>query len=231
MLWHDFAQSEFAPPQLPRYTCNNYQNSVWLYSQKEQVTLKLTPKEQDRLTIFTLAELARKRRARGIKLNHPEAIAFICDEVMEEARAGRTYDEVIAHGMQVLSEEDVMEGVAELAATIYVEPLFDDGTKLVVLHNAIKKVNIMPQEEVLVPRTSSAATILINAGKPTIALKVTNTSDHPVQITSHMSFWEINARMQFDRERASGHHLDIPAGGAIRWEAGETKEVRLCPLK
>ena len=73
--------------------------------------MKLTPKEQDRLTIFTLAELARRRRARGIKLNYPEAVALICDEVMEEARAGRSYDEVIAHGKQVLTEADVMEEI------------------------------------------------------------------------------------------------------------------------
>jgi urease subunit gamma/beta len=194
--------------------------------------MKLTPKEQDRLTIFTLAELARKRRARGIKLNHPEAVALICDEVMEEARAGRSYDDVIAHGMQVLTEDDVMAGVAELAATLYIEPLFDDGTKLVVLHHPIKKVHGPQQNENIAPPLSpSSATITINANKPTIILSVTNTSDHPVQITSHMPFWEINSRMQFDREQARGHHLDIPAGGAIRWEPGETKEVRLCPLK
>ena len=76
--------------------------------------MKLTPKEQDRLTIFTLAELARKRRVRGIQLNYPEAVALICDEMMEEARAGMNYDAVIAHGMQVLTEEAVMEGVAKL---------------------------------------------------------------------------------------------------------------------
>jgi len=193
--------------------------------------MKLTPKEQDRLTIFTLAELARKRRARGIKLNHPEAVALICDEVMEEARAGRGYDEVVAHGMQVLTEEDVMEGVAELASTISVEPLFDDGTKLVVLHKPIRKVRAATQKPVLVSEPALPGTITINAGKPTITLTVTNTSDHPVQITSHMPFWEINKRMQFDRERARGYHLDIPAGGAIRWEPGETKEVQLCLLK
>lgn len=193
--------------------------------------MKLTPKEQDRLTIFTLAEMARKRRARGIKLNYPEAVALICDEVMEEARAGRGYDEVVAHGMQVLTEEDVMEGVAELASTISVEPLFDDGTKLVVLHKPIRKVRAATQKPVIVSEPALPGTITINAGKPTITLTVTNTSDHPVQITSHMPFWEINKRMQFDRERARGYHLDIPAGGAIRWEPGETKEVRLCLLK
>ena len=193
--------------------------------------MKLTPKEQDRLTIFTLAELARRRRARGIKLNYPEAVALICDEVMEEARAGRSYDEVIAHGKQVLTEADVMEGVADLASRIYVEPLFDDGTKLVVLHRPIQKVARETQQKESVPDSSQSDTITINAGKPTIKLNVTNTSDHPVQITSHMPFWEINQRMHFDRELARGFHLDIPAGGATHWEPGETKEVRLCLFK
>ena len=193
--------------------------------------MKLTPKEQDRLTIFTLAELARRRRARGIKLNYPEAVALICDEVMEEARAGRSYEEVIAHGKQVLTEADVMEGVADLASRIYVEPLFDDGTKLVVLHRPIQKVARETQQKESVPDSSQSDTITINAGKPTISLTVTNTSDHPVQITSHMPCWEINQRMHFDRELARGFHLDIPAGGATRWEPGETKEVRLCPFK
>lgn len=193
--------------------------------------MKLTPKEQDRLTIFTLAELARKRRARGIKLNYPEAVALICDEVMEEARAGRGYDEVITHGMQVLTEADVMEGVPELASKIYIEPLFDDGTKLVVLHQPIRKVKKDIQEKEPIPSSSQPDTITINSGKPAITLLVENTSDHPVQITSHMPFWKINQRMHFDRESARGYRLDIPAGGAVRWEPGETKEVRLCLLK
>jgi urease subunit gamma/beta len=193
--------------------------------------MMLTPKEHDRLTIFTLAELARRRRSRGIKLNYPEAVALICDEAMEEARAGSTFDEVIAHGMQVLTEEDVMEGVAELASRIYVEPLFDDGTKLVVLHHPIRRVVKDLQDKESAPDSSQSKMITINAGKPAITLTVMNTSDHPVQITSHMPFWEINQRMRFDREMASGYRLDIPAGGAIRWEPGETKEVRLCLLK
>jgi urease subunit gamma/beta len=193
--------------------------------------MKLTPKEQDRLTIFTLAELARKRRARGVKLNYPEAVALICDEVMEEARVGNGYDEVITHGMQVLTEADVMEGVPELASKIYIEPLFDDGTKLVVLHHPIRRLGKDFGEKERISEPSLPDTIPINAGKPTITLTVMNTSDHPVQITSHMPFWEINQRMHFDREQARGYHLDIPAGGAIRWEPGETKEVRLCLLK
>lgn len=193
--------------------------------------MQLTPKEQDRLTIFTLAELARRRRVRGIKLNYPEAVALICDEVMEEARAGKGYDEVIGHGMQVLTEADVMKGVPELASRIYIEPIFEDGTKLVVLHHPIRKTGMDIQEKEPISEPSLPDTITINAGKPTITLTVINTSDHPVQITSHMPFWEINQRMHFDRELARGYRLDIPAGGAIRWEPGETKEVRLCLLK
>ena len=189
--------------------------------------MKLTPKEQDRLTIFTLAELARRRRTRGIRLNYPEAVALICDEVMEEARAGRSFEEVVAHGMQVLTENDVMEGVAELLVTVAVEPLFEDGTKLVILSYPAGCGSSATERE----GTASAAPIVLNAAKATISLVVTNSSDHPVHVTSHMPFWEINPRMQFDRDRATGYHLDIPAGGAVRWEPGETKEVRLCPLK
>lgn len=193
--------------------------------------MKLTPKEQDRLTIFTLAELARKRRARGIQLNYPEAVALISDEVMEEARAGRGYDEVAAHGMSVLSEDEVLPGVAELAETLFIEPLFDDGTKLIVLRNPIRRTDSSTSEAARVIPAAEPETLTINAGRATITLNVTNTSEHPVQVTSHMPFWEINSRMQFDRERARGYRLDIAAGGALRWEPGETKEVRLCRLK
>ncbi|GAC1353931.1 MAG: urease subunit beta [Ktedonobacteraceae bacterium] len=193
--------------------------------------MRLTPKEQDRLTIFTLAELARKRRTRGLKLNHPEAVALLSDEVLEEARAGKTYAEVIAHGMQVLYEDEVLPGVAELIPTLMIEPLFDDGMKLVVLHAPIRKRANGAKDK---QRASTGATIdpiIINAGKATITLLVTNTSDRPVHITSHLPFWEVNARMQFDRTLAQGYRLDIPAGGAVRWEPGETKEVQLCRLK
>lgn len=152
--------------------------------------MKLTPREQDRLTIFTLAELARKRRARGIKLNYPEAVALISDEMMEEARAGCGYDEVVAHGLQLLNEDDVLPGVAELAETLYIEPLFDDGTKLIVLRNPIHPTTATTNEPARVVPATSPQTIVINADRPTTTLSVTNTSAHPVQVTSHMPFWE-----------------------------------------
>jgi urease gamma subunit len=100
--------------------------------------MKLTPREQDRLTIFTMAELARKRRARGIKLNHPEAVALICDELLEEARAGRAYQEVVELGGQVLGAPDVMDGVPEMIPFIQIEALFPDGSKLLTIHRPIR---------------------------------------------------------------------------------------------
>jgi urease gamma subunit len=100
--------------------------------------MKLTPREQDRLTIFTMAELARRRRARGLPLNHPESVALICDEVLEEARAGRPYAEVLERGRRILGRADVMEGVPEMVPLIQVEALFPDGSKLLTIHQPIR---------------------------------------------------------------------------------------------
>ena len=100
--------------------------------------MRLTPRELDRLTIFTAAELARRRRARGLKLNHPEATALICDEVMEYARDGNSYQDTLEFAASVLSRDDVMDGVPELVDPIRVEASFSDGTKLVFVRNPIR---------------------------------------------------------------------------------------------
>ena len=100
--------------------------------------MRLTPREMDRLTIFSAAELARRRRARGLKLNHPEATALICDEIMEYARDGNSYLETLERATQVLRREDVMEGVPELVDPIRVEVSFPEGTKLVFVRNPIR---------------------------------------------------------------------------------------------
>jgi urease gamma subunit len=100
--------------------------------------VRLTPKEIDRLNVFTLAELARRRQARGIKLNYPESVAIICDEVFEEARAGRRYDEVLQHAAQVLTRDDVMPGVPEMIPVLQIDAMFPDGTRLVTLRNPIR---------------------------------------------------------------------------------------------
>ena len=94
--------------------------------------MRLTPTELDRLTIFTAAELARRRRAKGWKLTYPEALALICDEMHEAARGGAPYEEVVQVGQNTLTEDDVLEGVAELIGTIKIECLFGDGMR--VLH-------------------------------------------------------------------------------------------------
>ena len=90
------------------------------------------------MTIFTMAEMARRRRARGLPLNHPEAIARICDEVLEEARAGRPYAEVLDLGGRLLERADVMDGVPEMIPFIQVEALFPDGSKLLTIHRPIR---------------------------------------------------------------------------------------------
>ena len=100
--------------------------------------MMLTPTEIERLTIFTAAELARKRRAKGLALNHPEAIALISDEILEGAREGRTVAELISFGSTLLTSDDVMPGVAELMPMIQVEGTFPDGTKLVTVHDPIR---------------------------------------------------------------------------------------------
>lgn len=100
--------------------------------------VKLSPRDQDRLTIFTIAELARRRRARGHRLGHPEAIGLICDEMHEGARDGLSYEAVVELGGRVLTREDVMDGVAEMIPLLHLEVMFADGTKLVAIRNPIR---------------------------------------------------------------------------------------------
>ena len=100
--------------------------------------MHLTPREIDKLLIFSAGEVARKRRARGLKLNHPEAIALISAEVLEGIRDGRSVAELMAFGATVLGRDDVMEGVPEMIKEIQVEGTFPDGTKLVTVHDPIR---------------------------------------------------------------------------------------------
>jgi urease subunit gamma len=99
--------------------------------------MDLTPREKDKLLIFTAALVAERRRARGLKLNHPEAVALITAAIMEGARDGKTVAELMSAGTQILTRQDVMEGVAEMIPDIQVEATFPDGTKLVTVHHPI----------------------------------------------------------------------------------------------
>jgi urease subunit gamma len=99
--------------------------------------LHLTPREQEKLMIFVAAELARKRQARGLKLNYPEAIAVLSAEILEAARDGKTVSDIMSYGTTILKREDVMEGVAEMIHEVQMEATFPDGTKLVTVHDPI----------------------------------------------------------------------------------------------
>ncbi|MCA3131154.1 MAG: urease subunit beta [Betaproteobacteria bacterium] len=188
----------------------------------------LTPTELERLTIYTAAELARKRRAKGLKLNHPEATAIIADEILEGAREGRSVAELIAFGSTLLTTDDVMPGVAGMMPILQVEGTFPDGTKLVTVHDPIRPGR-KPLEAVPVPGEIIPAEgdIEINAGRRKATLRARNTGDRPIQIGSHYHFFEANRALEFDRAQAFGMHLDIPAGTAVRFEPGEEKEVTL----
>ncbi len=100
--------------------------------------MNLTPREQDKLLIFVAAELARKRQARGLKLNYPEAVAIITAEIMEAARDGKSVAEIMSFGTTILSREDVMDGIAEMIHDVQVEATFPDGTKLVTIHDPVR---------------------------------------------------------------------------------------------
>ena len=189
----------------------------------------LTPTELERLTIYTAAELARKRRAKGLKLNHPEATAIIVDEILEGAREGRSVADLIGFGSTILTSDDVMPGVADLMPMLQVEGTFPDGTKLVTVHEPIRPGKQGSAKGAVAPGEIIAADgdIEINAGRRKAAVKAINTGDRPIQVGSHFHFFEVNKALDFDREKAFGMHLDIPAGTAVRFEPGEAKEVTL----
>jgi len=192
--------------------------------------MMLTPTELERLIIFTAAELARKRRANGLKLNHPEAVALISDEVLEGARAGKSVAELISFGAGILTTDDVLPGVAEMIPSVQIEPVFPDGTKLVTIHDPIRpgkkkaasKARVKPGELIV-----KDGEIEINAGRRKVSLKVTNTGDRPVQIGSHYHFFEVNRALDFKRADSFGMRLDVPSGTSVRFEPGESKEVAL----
>ncbi len=100
--------------------------------------MHLTPREQEKLLVFVAAELARKRQARGLKLNYPEALAIISAEIMEAARDGKSVAEIMTWGATILEKKDVMDGIAEMVHEVQVEATFMDGTKLVTIHDPIK---------------------------------------------------------------------------------------------
>jgi len=109
--------------------------------------MKLTPKEEERLTVFTAAEVARRRKDRGVLLNHPETVAYITDWCIERAREGESVAAIRSQATQLLGREDVMDGVPEMIDMIQVEPMFPDGTKLVTVHDPIRADSVGPGDD------------------------------------------------------------------------------------
>jgi urease subunit gamma/beta len=188
----------------------------------------LTPTELERLTIFTAAELARKRRAKGLLLNYPEAVAIICDEILEGAREGRSVAEMMSIGSRILTQSEVMPGVAAMLPMLQVEATFRDGTKLVTVHEPLRPAEGGEADDVEPGAIiAEEGEIELNAGRRKLRLKVVNTGDRPVQIGSHYHFFEVNKALDFDRAAAFGMRLDIAAGTAVRFEPGQEKDVAL----
>jgi urease subunit gamma/beta len=192
--------------------------------------MRLTPWEEDRLQVFAAAEVARRRRSRGVRLNAPEATALMCDAMLEAARDGASYEEVIAAGVGAVAPADVLDGVRELVDEVRLEVLLDDGTRIVVLVDPLGGGRPMAQDgpgSIVVAggpagRRSSGAD-----DRARRRLLVRNTSRRVVRVSSHMPFDAVNPRLSFDRAAAAGMHLDVPAGASERWEPGEAREVDL----
>jgi urease subunit gamma/beta len=213
--------------------------------------MHLSPRELDKLTLHQAGFLAQKRLARGLRLNHPEAVALIATVILEFIRDGQSVASLMNLGRQLLGRNQVMPGVPEMIYDVQVEGTFPDGSKLVTVHHPIASENgdldlalygsflPVPQRSVfryageeLVPGACEIkdGEIELNTGRATVEIPVTNLGDRPVQVGSHYHFIETNAALKFDRGAAYGMRLDIPAGTAVRFEPGETKTVKLVEI-
>jgi urease subunit gamma/beta len=187
--------------------------------------MELSPREKDKLLIFTAALLAERRKDRGLKLNYPEAVAYISAAIMEGAREGRTVAELMDYGRTLLGGDDVMDGVAEMIHDVQVEATFADGSKLVTVHEPIvtERAAALRAGEVI----TEDGDIELNAGLDAVRLTVSSTGDRPIQVGSHYHFFETNGALQFERAPTRGFRLDIAAGTAVRFEPGQNRRVTL----
>lgn len=214
--------------------------------------MRLSPRELDHLTLHQVGSLAQKRLARGLRLNHPEAVGLIATVVLELVRDGHSVSELMALGATLLGRRQVMPGVPEMIEDVQVEGTFPDGTKLVTVHHPIaaehgnlsmalygsflpvpeRSLFTLPDADGVKPGAVQVATgsIVLNANRPQRSLRVINSSDRPIQVGSHFHFGETNPYLRFDRSSAFGYRLNIPAGTAVRFEPGEIKTVNLVAI-
>ena len=188
--------------------------------------MRSTAWEEERLLIFTAAELARRHRDRGLRLNAPEAVALICDAMLEAARGGAAYADVERAGREAVAHDEVLPGVAALVREVRLEVLMDDGTRLVVLLEPLGPAD--PDAPGPIRQADEAATAPSGGDdRARRIVEVENTSARVVRVSSHHPFEQVNRRLRFDRDLATGFHLDIPAGSTERWASGETRSVTL----
>lgn len=213
--------------------------------------MHLSPRELDKLILHQAGFLAQKRLARGLRLNHPEAVALIATVILEFIRDGRGVAELMDLGRHLLGRNQVMAGVPEMIYDVQVEGTFPDGSKLVTIHHPIADEDgdlklalhgsFLPAPELSIFKIAepgptpgemevAAGEIELNAGREGVEVAVTNLGDRPIQVGSHYHFIETNAALKFDRGAAYGRRLDVPAGTAVRFEPGETKTVRLVQI-
>jgi len=213
--------------------------------------MHLSPRELDKLTLHAAGSLAQKRLARGVRLNHPEAVALIATVLLELIRDGKSVAELMDLGRKLLGRNQVMPGVPEMIYDVQVEGTFPDGSKLVTVHHPVASENgdlalalhgsflPVPELSAFNPLPDSGEVggvtpvegeIELNAGRDSLSLPITNLGDRPIQVGSHYHFIETNASLRFDRAKAYGKRLDIPAGTAVRFEPGETKTVKLVEI-
>ncbi|MGW0791945.1 urease subunit gamma [Streptomyces sp. NPDC002911] len=186
------------------------------------------------------ADVAEKRRARGVLLNYPETMALLIVHVLEGARDGRTVADLMSSGRKVLSREEVMEGVPEMIENVQVEATFPDGTKLVTIHGPFPEAG-QDEEPVVSPGKVHFSTrkgdgvVVFNERNRQLGqvteLTVSNPTDRPVQVGSHYHFAEANDGLEFAREQAWGKRLNVPAGSSVRFEPGITEDVQLVPIE
>ncbi|KAL5552461.1 hypothetical protein UlMin_039862 [Ulmus minor] len=215
--------------------------------------MKLTPREVEKLALHDAGFLAQKRLARCLILNYTEAVALIATQILEFVRDGdRSVAELMDLGKQLLGRRQVLPAVPHLLHTVQVEGTFPDGTKLITIHDPIASEHgnlelalhgsFLPvpsldkftgtvDDDIPGEIIFSGGEIMLNPGRKGVVLEVINTGDRPIQIGSHYHFIEANPFLVFDRKKAHGMRLNIPAGTATRFEPGDKKSVVLVSIR
>lgn len=185
--------------------------------------MELTPSELDRLLIFNVAQLAQSRRARGVKLNKPEAVALISHAVIEAARDGASHAVALQAGLTAVNDAELLPGVGPLLSGIAVEAVFSDGRRLVM-------VNFESTDPDVPGKVTRLEPISGQKNQDAISIQVSNESDIQISVTTHMHFFEVNPKLKFDRVASYGRHLSIPAGEHVDFPPGVEVSVNLVPI-